>query len=358
MEIAFFVADKEREQRLADAFIEGLGPDDVGYKVAKSKQCLFGTADAVCMVGVKSHDMFGAARAAGKHVIYFDKGYFRHRGPNRTWEYWRICVDDHHPTAYVGAARHGCKRWDKIAHRRGVELKDWRETGHQILYAGSSDKYHAFCGLPDPTTYAIEIFRQIRKVSDRKIVYRPKPTWLEAEAIAGSELSGRDKDIGSALRSAWCMVTNGSNAAFEAICNGIPCVVLGNGIAKPISSQSIDDIETVKLPSYHERNQWLWNIAWCMFTEEEMKHGLAWAAIKPQFTNEFVDDLTLPYIAGRSLKGSKAMRKKYSSDTAEERAQFRRDKAQAKLQRRINKMYRMGKVRDEGPSGQGNDSGT
>lgn len=354
MEIAFFCADKERETRLADAFIQGLSTtgEDFGYKVYKSAHASFGDADAICMVGVKSLDLFKEARKAGKHVIYFDKGYFRHRGPNRTWEYWRVCIDDHHPTDYVGRAKHGEARWKKLAHRRLLEMKLWRDDGLHIVYAGSSDKYHKFVGLPPPTECAQDVVRRIRKITQRKIIYRPKPTWLEAEPIKGAEFSGRDQDIGTVLRGAWCLVTYGSNSTFEAILQGIPCIVLGNGIAAPISSHTLDDIESKDLcPSYVARDQWLWNLGWCMFSEEEMKLGLAWAALKPQFTGDVVDDRSLPYVAGRPMKPTKAMQKRLSSMTREEYKEQRAATKQRKLQKRMNKIMGKGYEREEGDGG-------
>lgn len=314
MKFTFLAADKEREHRLAEAFIEGLGQQgDEGEIVFKSKDVDWDASDAFGMVGVKSLKLFQQARSAGKQVVYFDKGYFRHRGPNRTWEYWRVAVNDHHPTDYVARAKHGPARWERLSRRRVEGFKSWRDpqSPGPVIYAGSSEKYHAFAGLPEPTEYAAQIVKDIKRRSNRLVVYRPKPTWMDAEPVRGASFSGREDNLGDLLRGAWCLVTNGSNAGFDAVLAGVPCIVLGNGIARPISSTSLDDIEKPYEATESERLQWLSNISWCMFTEEEMCQGLAWAAIRPQFDGGILDDSLIKNVACGRMKPTKALLKRY-----------------------------------------------
>jgi hypothetical protein len=322
MKVCFIYAekidgDKGREFILADNFLAGVSrAGDSTSKIRKGdvKRAASVDADAVCMVGVKSLKLFRQMRDAGKHVIYFDKGYFRHRGPGRTWEYWRIAVNDHHPTDYITNVVHSSKRWDILAKRRAVEVRPWRDMqtagpGH-VVYAGSSDKYHAFAGLPDPTSYAERIIGQIKKITDRPIVYRPKPTWYEATAVDKATFSPRTQSIHDALHGAWCLVTNGSNSSYDAMLAGIPSVVIGKAIARPISSTDLADIEKPRLATKDERHQWLSNLAWCMFTEAEMAEGLAWQAIRPQLTGESFDETTVKSVASVGIRPSKAILKK------------------------------------------------
>lgn len=312
MKVAFIAADKERELTLANNFIYGLKlAGDDGIILNKTKNLEFDEADAYCMVGVKSFKLFTKCVEAGKHVIYFDKGYYRHRGPARTWEYWRVCVNDHHPTDYVERARHGSARWGKISRRRFNGLPPWRShSGGTVIYAGSSEKYHSFAGLPPPTEYAEQIVNELRRFTNKQIIYRPKPTWEEAVPVKGAGFSGRLESLGDLLPRAWCLVTNGSNASFDAIQLGVPSIVLGNGIGRPISSKSLKDVENPYLATDEERLQWLWNIAWCMFTEAEMKAGIAWAAVRPQLDGWILDDKAMHTVAGKAMKPSKAILKR------------------------------------------------
>lgn len=310
MRVAFILSDKDRENSVADAFLAGVELfGDEGIKIPKSGVVDTNAADVFCMIGVKSRKVFTQVKRAGKHVVFFDKGYFRHRGPSRTWEYWRVCVNDHHPTDYVETAKHSHLRWEYLAKRRMVEVKPWREAGDHIVYAGSSEKYHEFCGLPHPTEYARRIVRQLSKITDKPIIYRPKPTWTEAEPVEGARFSSSIESIADVLRAAHVLVTNGSNSSFDAVLMGIPSIVLGDAIARPISSTDLKDIVTPRLASDEERLQWLSNIAWCMFTELEMEMGIPWQTIKPQFDGGFMDDSLIEIIHGKSMKPSKAQLK-------------------------------------------------
>lgn len=315
MKVVFLFADKEREEVLADAFLAGVAAD--GHEVEKVQKTSLREGvpdgDVFCMVGVKSLKMFRRVEDAGKQILFFDKGYFRHRGPNRTWEYWRIAVNSHHPTDYIAKATHGSTRWEKISRRRGALIRPWRENGNHILIAGSSEKYHSFCNLESPTDYARKLIKAIGRLSERPICYRPKPTWKEAVPIKGARFSPATESFQSAASGAWAVVTHGSNAGFDAILTGIPSIVLGNGIARPVSSTSLEEVENPYLATDAERSQWLANIAWCMFTEEEMAGGLAWEAIKPQLFGKTFDDSRLDpneVVIGEAKKASKAILKK------------------------------------------------
>lgn len=280
-------ADKEngtRELQLAQAFAEGVNSfwEDSAFIQQSNPKEPLPEADAICIVGVKSAKHFRRIREAGKNVIFFDKGYTRHRGAARTWEYWRVAVNTHHPTEYIATARHTPERWNAVRKARKIKVKPWRDLGDHVVYAGSSAKYHAFCGLEDPTEYAKKVIKGIHKVCNRRVIYRPKPTWTAAVPIKGSTYSPRAESLSDVLPNAWCLVTHGSNACFDAALEGIPAIVLGDAIAKPISSHLLEDIPNPRLATDEEREQWLSNIAWCQFTEEEMKDGFAWAAIRNQ----------------------------------------------------------------------------
>jgi hypothetical protein len=274
MRLRFFSSDKPRERDLAGAFVAGLKQ----YRVKAEVRELCATpdlkgCDAACFVGVKSKRIFEACLAAGVTPIMFDKGYIRTRAVGgRVWEYWRISVGAHHPTAQLEHQRMPDDRWAKL---KLVE-KPWRRSGFQIVIAGSSAKYHDFYGLPDPTAWAEGVVREIREQTDRPIIYRPKPSWDGAVPIADTHFSGPNDSLAGALTNAWVMITHGSNASFEAALLGIPSIVLGNGVAKPISSTSLEDLAHPKMA---KRKGWFANLAYFQWTEDEFRSGVSWPFI-------------------------------------------------------------------------------
>lgn len=283
MRICFFASDKPREHILADAFKDGaeaLG-DTVEIRPLNGEPQVAEGADVAVMVGVKSRELFKANWAKGIHCLYFDKGYTRHSapGPVKLWEYWRVSIDSHHPTSYFQKDPRPADRFEKLE----LGFQPWRKKGDHIVFAGSSQKYHDFYGLTDPTRYAGKVIKQIQGIiQGMEIIYRPKPSWKDAEPIHGTVYSQAPQTILDVLDGAHCLVTHGSNACFEAVQMGIPCVILGDAVARPLSTTVIEEIRTPRLVHDKRRRQWFCDLAYCQWSLPELASGEAWKVIKPQ----------------------------------------------------------------------------
>lgn len=280
MNVVFWASDKPRERILAEAFLEGVRKHgDTGeVRALQPEASVAQDADVVCMVGVKSRELFQLHWRATAHTIMFDKGYTRQgtTGGVRAWEYWRTSVDAHHPTHYLHKFNCPQDRADKV----GMTFKPWRKDGKHVIFAGSSAKYHDFYNLGDPTEYADKYIRRLRTRTGRKIIYRPKPSWRDAVPVSAAEFS-RDGSIYDLLEDAWALVTHGSNACFEAVSMGIPCIILGDAVAKDISSTDLDMIEKPYLATDKQRRQWFNNLAYQQWNLREMASGEAWKFMRP-----------------------------------------------------------------------------
>ena len=249
--------------------------------------------DLVLKIGVKSRNWFRKYNEAGIPYCYFDKGYIRTRAVQ--WmEYWRLSVNGHQPLDYVIHAKHDSDR----AKRLNLSFLPWRKGGTHILVDGSSGKHHYFHAdrdysneqmgelHEDANQIAFNLVQRIRAVSELPIVYRPKPSWKFARAIPGTEYArGRqgvgDKEFKYDLNRAHVCVTYESNLCFDAALFGVPNIVLGHGIAGPISSKHLTELETPRLASNDERQQWLNNVAWTQFHAlDEYTSGMAWKVIR------------------------------------------------------------------------------
>lgn len=276
MRVVFFSSDKPREQALGHSFLDGAKHHR--HETEQRALCAepdTSGADVIAMVGVKSKALFDRVVASGAVPVMLDKGYVRtRRAGARVWEYWRVAVGAHHPTSSSLMCR---KMPTDRLEALGLEIHPWRSRGSQVVIAGSSAKYHAFYGLPEPNDYYPELVDKLRRYTDRPITYRPKPSFREAKRIKSVHMSLGDETINDALWGAHALVTHGSNACFEAALLGVPSVILGDAVAAPISSRSIKDIET---PERGKREQWLANLAYHQWTEAEFSDGAAWPHIE------------------------------------------------------------------------------
>lgn len=286
MRIRFWRSDKNRERVLGEAFMEGVlaGGKDVceTFPLVPPEQIndvVHNQVDYECavMVGVKSRELYKRHLQLGLRVIYLDKGYSRHSKPDmRGWEYWRVSVNGHHPTKHFEESDYPDDRVKKF----GWTFEPWRKAGSHIVIAGSSEKYHAFYDLKDPTDWARKLVKELRSRTKRQIIYRPKPSWGNAVPIDGTTYS-EGGSIDDVLKGAHTLITHGSNACFEAVLSGVPCVVLGDAVAKPLSSTTVDEVEVPRLASDAERQRWLNFLSYQQWTEGELASGKAWKTIRP-----------------------------------------------------------------------------
>lgn len=232
------------------------------------------SADFICVIGIRNAGLIQELKVAGQPFLYFDKGY------NRQWnssspQWWRVAVNAHQPTDYLMKMSLPGDR----AREQGWKTNPWRANGPgRIIFAGSSEKYHSFHGLGDPNAYARHIIGEIRRVApSRVIIYRPKPSWGQAEPVEGSVFHNRARhNIREDLADAGLLVTHGSNACFEALLMGVPSIILGDGVTRDISSRSLAAIEDPCLVPMVFRAQLLANLAYCQWSLDEIRSGKIW----------------------------------------------------------------------------------
>lgn len=274
MKFVFYVSTgKSREGPLADAWARGalLAGDEI--QVVPNNVAPL-EADVAVMVGLKSINLRDQCRAMGQRVLTFDKGY------DRKEDWWRVSIDEHQPTHYLPDLRRPPDRMTAA----GWTIKPWRDDrlDRHVIIAGGGRKYYEAHDLPEPVEYVAEIVRGIRAAGcRRKIWYRPKPSMSDVLPVADTTLS-RHKSIYEILGNAHALVTFGSNACFEALLAGVPSIVLGDAIARPVSSMALTEIEHPKMVDDETRLTFLQSLAYCQFRLKEIASGQAIHELKAQ----------------------------------------------------------------------------
>lgn len=279
MKAIFWHSVHDRERSLAASVAAGAeaSGDEIDVRLAPTDPELR-DCDLACLVGVKTRDWFRLYRNAGIPVAMFDKGYVRQR-LTTSLRFWRVAVNGVQPLRYVAEAKHDAKRWRKL----GLAAKEWKTDGAAILIAGGSAKAMRWSGIEDATGWASDLVRHIRSMTDRPIIYRPKPTWMSAPPVDGASFSHGKIErhmLPVRMRQSRVMIVHSSNACFDAVLEGLPVIVLGEAAARPISSTSIKDLERPRMAEHRERQQWLANLAHCQFTLGEFAEGMGWRQIR------------------------------------------------------------------------------
>lgn len=209
-------------------------------------------------------------QAIGKPVIYIDQGYW---GRNKHNGYFKVAVNARHPTKYFQKRLHSGDR----ARALGVVAKPWVGNGNHILVAGMSAKAAWAEKLEPVESFERNVINTIRKVTDRPIIYRPKPSWKDARPIGGVKYSDPRQSLAEVLKDCHAVVTHHSNVAVDGLVAGIPCFVWA-GVAMPMAS---DDLRRIDNPVRLDgREQWIADIGYTQWNIEEMRCGLPWRLLK------------------------------------------------------------------------------
>lgn len=211
--------------------------------------------------------MYGALRgllptlhqawAENRTWYYCDNGYFQ-RSKNRQHKvdgYFRITKNalQHDGTGSFSSCRWGMLKWT---------IKPWRKDGSHILVCPPGELYGEIWGI-DVVKWKQETLETLSRVTDRPIHVR--------ERAVRSDLS---KPFLGALAGAWALVTDTSNAAVEAVVEGVPVFCTAKCAAFRMGLPDVSRIEDPIMPD--DREQWAWNLGANQWNIEEMADGTCW----------------------------------------------------------------------------------
>jgi len=188
-------------------------------------------------------------------------------------------------------------RWLKIQKEQDIEIKPWRQDTYD------DSKYILFL-LQNPIDtslnplitsgekyddWIIKTIKQIKNITSKKIKVRLHPRFqgrfsttrmIQENVEISNNYDGWNKTNGGDslykdLEKAWCCVTFSSNAATEAICEGVPVINLHNSsFSWPVSYHTLDILTNPVIRCDFDRTQWLYDCAYTQWTMEEINSGI------------------------------------------------------------------------------------
>jgi hypothetical protein len=261
-------------KKLCKAFAEGIplsGRDTCKLR-ADTEHNMSGF-DAALLWGFTSpcQKVIQSCVEAGKPWVYLDLAYWsRH-------DHFKVTLNNRHPAGYLMDRAMPDDRFKRLK----LTVEPWRKGGTYVLVAGMSGKA-AWSWGQGPQEYDRNIVTQLRKVTKRPIVYRPKPSYREAKPIAGSTFD-RSQEPGhydKLVAEAWCVVTHHSNVGVDALLAGVPVFTrYGAAMHLALADSAIES--RLEDPWYPDgREQWAANLAYCQWTVAEMADGSCWRHMK------------------------------------------------------------------------------
>jgi hypothetical protein len=236
---------------LLQSFVQGAGGQISTWEKQQD------TMTPAVLRGITKRKQMEGCRAAGRDFYYMDTGYF---GNGKRKLYHRITKND-------------VQNFGPIIDRPGDRLKATGFQSHKfyrgtnILLAPPSQKLLNLYDI-NLEEWLQQTQDEIKKHTDRPVVVRLKQ---------GRSARVSDNTMEMALaQDVHCLVTFSSIAAGEALLLGKPAITLGPNAAAALCSQSLNEIENPKIPTLDEVAAWARHIAYCQFTEVEMRDGTAW----------------------------------------------------------------------------------
>jgi hypothetical protein len=266
MKLYFYCNRHDRRSFFTKAFIKGAERHEYDVEVRSILDPIPLEGDLVVVLGVRRNGSLERLKRARINYIYIDLAF------NGDHHYRRASVNGFFPTHSLATLRQPDDRRLKFE----WDILPWRESrpDQHVLIVTQSPYYHVAEGLPMPDDYARILKELLEHYTQRPIRWRAKPgsvaTWFDQD---DDFLPGRS--LTADLVNCHALVTHGSGACIDGILTGVPCVITGEAVAKPISSVCWEDIENPRMADCGTRLQWLNNLAYCQWSIDEFGSGKA-----------------------------------------------------------------------------------
>ena len=252
-----------------DAFANSL--NDAGHTVVYNNS----SADVNVIWSVLFHGRMARNRQVWGHdkpTIVLEVG-----GINRGVT-WKVGLNGINRDGYFGDGDNDNSRSNDL----GLLLKPWRTHGEYILICGQHDKSLQWQDMPSMSNWFLETYDEIRKHTERPILFRPHPRCRLEHIERGlknvhrqepKQIGGSYDDFDMGFDNVHCTISYSSNPGIHSILNGVPAFVSTHSLAYPVGND-IDFLHDIEKPMMPERQQWLNDYAHTEYTVEEISQGI------------------------------------------------------------------------------------
>ena len=190
---------------------------------------------------------------------------------------WKVGLNGINRDAYFGDKDNDRTRADSL----GLVCKPWRSNGDFILVCGQHDKSLQWQNMPRMSNWFLNTYDEIRKYTQRPIVFRPHPRCRLEHIERGlknvyrqepQHVNGTYDDFDMGFDNVWATVSYSSNPGSHSCINGVPAFVSTHSLAYDVGND-IDFLYDIEDPLMPDRQQWLNDYAHTEYTIEEISQG-------------------------------------------------------------------------------------
>ena len=191
---------------------------------------------------------------------------------------WKVGLNGINRTGYFGSGNNDRSRADSM----GLVCKPWRSNGDFILICGQHDKSLQWQDMPSMSNWFMQTYREIRKHTDRPILFRAHPRCRLPHIELGLKHVYRQEprhvtntydDFDMQFDNIWATISHSSNPGIHSIISGVPSFVSNSSLAYDVAND-IDFLHDIENPMLPDRQQWLNDYAHTEYTIEEISQGL------------------------------------------------------------------------------------
>ena len=191
---------------------------------------------------------------------------------------WKVGLNGINRDAYFGPSGNDNSRSNNI----GLALAPWTYQGEYILVCGQHDKSLQWTNMSRMSNWFLDTYDEIRKYSNRTIIFRPHPRCRLEHIERGlvnvirqdpQYINGTYDDFNLGFENIWATINWSSNPGIHSIIAGVPAFVGPSSLAYPVAND-LANIRNIEDPIRPDRQQWLNDYAHTEWTIEEISQGI------------------------------------------------------------------------------------
>lgn len=222
-----------------------------------------------------NRNVYNAAKKNQLPVVIIEVGNLKR---NYTW---RIGIDNINNLGFF-------ENNSNLDHNRpkklGIFLKDFQlNRKPEILIAGQHEQSLQWQGQPSMHGWINYQIHQIKKYTDRKIVFRPHPRWpinpvhKDLQVVRPRKIQN-DAEVYDNDFHYHCVINHNSGPSVYATLEGVPVICDSSSLAFPVS----ENIENIENPRVFDREEWLVKLSHTEWTVDEIQCGVPLMRLIPE----------------------------------------------------------------------------